>query len=116
MRLTFAWGLRRACGLVAATCLIAVVVISGVCAWAQGGDAPQSQEQLSNPSQNNPSQSSPPQNNPPQTSGQTQGKELPDAPDESKKKDENANPNPVQAVADKTKDVATAGLKKARDW
>ena len=43
-----------------------------------------------------------------QTSGQVPGKELPDAPDESKKKSD----NPVVV----TKDAATAGLKKARDW
>ena len=121
MRLTCAWGLGRTCSFVVAMCLIAVIVISGERAWAQDGEAPQNQEQQNNPPQNNPSQSNPPQsspsqNNPPQTSGQTSGKELPDAPDESKKKDENANPNPVQAVADKTKDAATAGLIKARDW
>jgi hypothetical protein len=59
--------------------------------------------------------------NPTQGSGQAPGKELPDAPGESKKKEENGNP--VQAVAGKTKDAAevtkdaaTAGLKKARDW
>jgi hypothetical protein len=47
--------------------------------------------------------------------GWAQGTELPDAPEASKeKKEESANP--VAAVADKTKDVATAGLKKARDW
>ncbi len=58
---------------------------------------------------------------PAQTPTQTPGKELPDAPDESKKKQD--NPNPVGAVADKTKeaaaatkDAATEGLKKARDW
>ncbi len=104
MRLTIAWGLGRAYGFVAAMCLIAVIVISGKCAWAQGGDASQGQGQQSNPQQTNP----------PQTSGQTQGKELPDAPDESKKKED--SPNPVQVVADKTKDAATAGLMKARDW
>ena len=42
------------------------------------------------------------------------GKELPDAPGESKKKQENGNP--VQAVAGMTKGAATAGLRKARDW
>jgi hypothetical protein len=61
--------------------------------------------------------------NPPQSSGSA-GQQLPDAPGtdkEKEKKDEIANP--VQAVADKTKeaaeatkDVATAGLIKARDW
>jgi len=75
-----------------------VAVLAGERAWAQDGVAGQSQEQ----------------SNPPQTSGQTQGKELPDAPDESKKKEDSANP--LQAVAGKTKDAATAGLIKARDW
>ncbi len=116
MRLILAWALGRASSFVAAMCLITVIVISGKCAWAQGGDTPQSQGQQGNPSQSSPPQTNPPQSTPPQTSGQTQGQALPDSPDESKKKDENANPNPVQAVADKTKDAATAGLIKARDW
>lgn len=82
---------------------------------AQGNEPPQSSAQ-----------------NPPQSSGQA-GQQLPDAPDadkdkeekekekEKEKKDESANP--VQAVtgatkeaAEATKDAATAGLKKARDW
>jgi hypothetical protein len=69
-------------------------------------------------------QSSEPAQNPPparaQDSGQTQGKELPDAPGESKKDD---SANPVQEIQDKTKHAvdmtrgaATAGLLKARDW
>jgi hypothetical protein len=106
MRITIAWGLGRTCGVVAAICLIAV--IAGERAWAQAGDAPQNHEQQNTP------QSAPQKGNPPQTSGQTQGQSLPDAPDESKKKEENTNP--VEVVADKTKDAATAGLKKARDW
>src|ERR1700677_3850473 len=106
MRITIAWGLERTCGVVAAICLIAVV--AGERAWAQAGDAPQNHEQQNTP------QSAPQKGNPPQTSGQMQGQSLPDAPDESKKKEENTNP--VEAVADKTKDAATAGLKKARDW
>jgi len=75
--------------------LVMVCALGTGLGWAQGSEPAQNPEQ----------QSSPPQ---------TQGKELPDAPDESKKKEESANP--VQAVADKTRDVATAGLKKARDW
>jgi hypothetical protein len=43
-----------------------------------------------------------------------QGKELPDAPGESKKKEQSGNP--VGAVARKTEGAATAGLKRARDW
>jgi hypothetical protein len=65
--------------------------------WAQGNEPAQSSGQTSA-----------------QDSGQA-GKELPDAPDAGKeKKEESANP--VVAVADRTKGVATAGLKKARDW
>jgi hypothetical protein len=59
--------------------------------WAQGNEPAQAPAQSSG-----------------QTSGQAPGKELPDAPDESKKKSD----NPVVI----TKDAATAGLKKARDW
>ena len=63
-----------------------------------------------------------PQSTPPDSSGQAQGKELPSAPEqnqesqkqESPKKEENGNP--VQVAAGKTKDAATAGLLKARDW
>ena len=50
----------------------------------------------------------------PQNPGQGAGKEIPDAPGESKKKQENGNP--VQAMAGMTKGAATAGLRKARDW
>lgn len=46
--------------------------------------------------------------------GWAQGSEIPDAPGESKKKEQSGNP--VQVVAGKTKDAATAGLLKARDW
>ncbi len=76
--------------------LMACAVTAGL-GWAQGGEPAQS------PGQNST-----------QNSGQDSGKELPDAPGESKKKEESGNP--VQAVAGKTKGVATAGLKKARDW
>ena len=51
-----------------------------------------------------------PAQTPPQNSGQATGKELPDAPGEGKKKEQNANPVVM------TRDAATAGLKKARDW
>jgi hypothetical protein len=73
-----------------------------------------------NPAENppqNPSPSSAPDStqNSTQNPGQAPAQPLPDSPGETKeKKEESANP--VQAVADKTKDVATAGLKKARDW
>lgn len=62
---------------------------------------------------------------PPEPTGQQQEKPLPDAPGQTKqeetKKDE--NPNPVQAVEDKTKqavdmtrDAAVSGVMRARDW
>jgi len=51
-----------------------------------------------------------PAQTPAQNSGQATGKELPDAPGESKKKEQSGNPVVM------TRDVATAGLKKARDW
>jgi hypothetical protein len=57
--------------------------------------------------------------NPPEPAGQTAGKELPDAPGETKKE----SANPAQQVEDKTKEAvnvtrgaATAGLLRARDW
>ena len=68
--------------------------------WAQGGAPAQSPAQDST-------------QNPPQNSGQAPAKELPDAPGAGKKQE---SANPVAAVADKTKTVATAGLLKARDW
>jgi hypothetical protein len=58
--------------------------------------------------------------NPPPSTGQSQGKDLPNAPSDTKK-DESGNP--VQQMQDKTKqaaemtkDVATEGLIRARDW
>jgi hypothetical protein len=87
----------RACFVLVMVCVAAVGV-----GWAQGSE----------PGQSPPQQKS--DEKPAQAAGQAAGKELPDAPEESKKKEESGNP--VQAVADKTKDVATAGLKKARDW
>jgi hypothetical protein len=65
-------------------------------------------------------QVSEPSPNPPQNPEPAPAKPLPDAPGESKKDD---SANPVQQIEDKTKqavgatkDVATAGLIKARDW
>jgi hypothetical protein len=55
-------------------------------------------------------QTSQPEANPNQNSEQEQQQKLPDAP----KKQENANP--VEQAATMTKDAATQGLKKARDW
>jgi hypothetical protein len=91
--------------------LVTVCALMLGAAWAQGSEPAQ------NPAQNppkNPSPNSTPSTAPDsgQRSGQAPAQPLPDAPGE--KKEESANP--VQAVADKTKDVATAGLKKARDW
>jgi hypothetical protein len=77
---------RRKCRGVIVGLFVVVVVVAGR-GWAQGSEAGQDAAQ---------------------SSGQTPGKELPDAPDESKKKSD----NPVII----TKDAATAGLKKARDW
>jgi hypothetical protein len=96
---------QRARGAQGRACFVLVMVCAvGVGrGWAQGSE----------PTQN-------PGQNPTQNSGQAPGKELPDAPGESNK-DEGASP--VQQVEDKTKqaavmtrDAATAGLKKARDW
>jgi hypothetical protein len=75
-----------------------VLVISACgLSWAQGGEPEQSagQNSTQNSSQN---------------SGQAPGQQLPDAPEESKKKEQSGNPVVI------TKDAATAGLKKARDW
>ncbi|MGC2794730.1 MAG: hypothetical protein WA899_22125 [Candidatus Sulfotelmatobacter sp.] len=72
--------------------LLSLLVVTGRgLGWAQGSEPA-----------NNPAQA------PAQSSGQVQEKQLPEAPDESKKKSD----NPVVV----TKDAATAGLKKARDW
>ncbi|MGA8274023.1 MAG: hypothetical protein WB919_20850 [Candidatus Sulfotelmatobacter sp.] len=67
-----------------------------------------------------PGQSQSQPTNPPDTAGQTPAKEVPDSPGATKSDE---NPNPVQQVEDKTKqavdvtkDAATAGLIKARDW
>lgn len=72
--------------------VLACVLVAPALGWAQGSE---------------------PAPNPPQNS-QTPAQQLPDAPGEIKKKEENGNR--AQAVAGKTKDAATAGLKRARDW
>jgi hypothetical protein len=91
--------------------------------WAQGSEPGQSQPTQSQAGQDRAGEASAQKSgeNSTQNSGQAPGKELPDAPGESKKKEENGNP--VQAVtgktkeaAEMTKDAATAGLKRARDW
>ena len=75
--------------------VVVLALLLGGRAWGQGGEP-----------------ANPPQKENPPAAGQTEP--LPDSPSESKKKEESANP--VQAVADITKDAATAGLMKARDW
>jgi hypothetical protein len=76
-----------------------VVLMARPVGWAQGSA---------------PGQSQPAQNQADQSPRQEAGKELPDAPGASQKKEQGENP--VEAVAGKTKGAATAGLKKARDW
>ncbi len=49
-----------------------------------------------------------------QNSGQAPGKEIPDAPDASKKKQQSGNP--ARQAADMTQHAATAGLIRARNW
>ncbi len=85
----------RACGFVMA--IFALTITSTDKAWAQGTE---------------PGQSSP-------QSAPGAGQQVPNAPEPQK----DTNPNPVQAVGDKTKeaaeitkDAATEGLLKARDW
>ena len=94
----------RACGVLVALCVLLATGRSRL--WAQADEPGQKQ----------------PEQNQPQASGSSQApaQEIPDAPGETKK-DESANP--VQQVEDKTKqavnmtrDAATAGLLKARDW
>jgi len=80
--------------------LCAVVLSPWLNAWAQsepGQPPPQA------PSQNSP-----------QNSGQAPGKEIPDAPEASKKKEQSGNP--VEAVAGRTKHAASSGLIRARNW
>ena len=94
---------QRALGALGKTYFVLVMVhaLALGLVWAQGSEPGQ------NPAGNS-------TRNPPQNSGQDSGKELPDAPGEGKRKQENGNP--VQAVAGMTVGAATAGLKKARDW
>jgi hypothetical protein len=73
--------------------LVMVCVATVGLGWAQGNEQEQSAGQ-----------------NSAQNSGQAAGQQLPDAPGESKKKEQSGNPVVM------TKDAATAGLKKARDW
>jgi len=92
------------CGVLVALCVLVVTGTSRV--WAQGDEPGQKQPEQSQPQAG--------------ASGQAPAQETPDAPGETKK-DESANP--VQQIQDKTKqavsmtkDAATAGLLKARDW
>jgi len=94
-----------------------LVMVCGLLLVAQGRGRAQANEPAQNPQEQTPKNN--PGSNPPADSGQTQGQPIPDSPGESKKKDE----NPAHMVEDKTKeaavltkDVATAGLKRARDW
>ncbi|HZW94215.1 MAG TPA: hypothetical protein VFF64_14785 [Candidatus Eremiobacteraceae bacterium] len=96
--------LGRVCGVLVALCVLVVTGTSRV--WAQGDEPGQKQPEQSQPQAG--------------ASGQAPAQETPDAPGETKK-DESANP--VQQIQDKTKqavsmtkDAATAGLLKARDW
>ncbi len=80
-------------------CLL--IVIGCGPAWGQGNEPAQT----------------PPQSNTqdaPQNSGQAPGKEIPDAPGESKKKEQSGNP--VEAAAGKTRHAAASGLIRARNW
>jgi hypothetical protein len=92
MRVATGWGLSWWFAL--------VVLVPGATAWAQS-------EPGQTPAQGS-SQDSP------QNSGQVPGKTIPDAPDESKKKEQSGNPA-VQA-AEMTQHAATAGLIRARNW
>jgi hypothetical protein len=113
-----AWG--RIARLLVLLCAMAVMVRGR--GWAQGNEPPAQSPQgdQASPQKANPRETSP-QTNPATDSQPAPEKQLPDAPGESKKKEESGNP--VQQVEDKTKqaagmtkDAATAGLKKARDW
>lgn len=90
----------------------ALMMMAGGRVWAQGNE----------PSQNvQGEQAGEPKTVPATAAGQAPAQQLPDSPGESKKKDQGGNP--AQMVGDKTKqaavmtkDAATAGLRKARDW
>jgi hypothetical protein len=103
MRDRVAGGRERTCGVVVTACLL--MVMPYLAAGAQ----------VSEPAQN-------PAQAPAQNPGEAPPKELPDAPGDSKKKKDDSL-DPVQEIQDKTKqavgitkDAATAGLIKARDW
>lgn len=98
----------------------AFVVIHGL-GWSQGSEPPAQSQQgdQTSPQKANPQETSP-QTSPATGSQQVPEKQPPDAPGEEKKEESG---NPVQVVADKTKqaavatkDAAAAGLIKARDW
>ncbi len=91
---------QRTLGTQGKACFVLVIVcaVGAGVGWAQGTEAGQS------PAQNSAEKTS-------QNSGQDSQKEPPDAPGESKRKQD-----PVQVVAGKTVGAATQGLKKARDW
>jgi hypothetical protein len=84
-----------------------VLLLPRVTAWAQG-EAGQASPQESTQGT-------------PQNSGQAPGKEIPDAPDESKKKEQNGNPaqqavGMTRQAAERTEHAATVGLIRARNW
>jgi hypothetical protein len=76
---------------------------------------------LSASAQSQPGQSPPPaaSQDSPQNSGQAPGKTIPDAPEESKKKEskkKEQSGNPALQAAELTEHAATAGLIRARNW
>src|SRR5258708_5041265 len=90
-----------ACGVVVTFCLL--VVLGQGLGWAQASEIEKY-----------------PASNSGQAPGQAQGKELPDAPGESKK-EPSANPaqqieNRSKQAAEMTEHAATAGLIRARNW
>jgi hypothetical protein len=106
MRSEGALRVGRACGVLVALCLLVVTGRSR--GWAQGDEPGQKQ-----PEQSQPQAGGTPESGQAGASGQTPAQETPDAPGETKKDE---NPNPVQQAVNMTKDAATAGLLKARDW
>src|SRR5277367_2741229 len=107
----------RTCGLSVMLCVLIAITLGrswGQCAQSPSQSQPAQSEtrpSINQTDQNQQSSQPEPQKNPertspPQTSPQTPAEEP-------KKED---NPNPVQAVASMTKDAATSGLLKARDW
>jgi hypothetical protein len=101
MRAAWTDRLPGACGVVVTFCLL--VVMGQGLGWAQGSETEKN-----------------PASNSGQAPGQAQGKELPDAPEESKK-EQRANPaqqieNRSKQAAEMTEHAATAGLIRARNW